>query len=303
MHKHIFWLSFLASIGMMVTIKPVNAQDTNLSDVTGTQTTNSSTVTIDATNGNGSVPNTPNISDNGVVSVNGTNIQIDVGSSRGSSAGTGSSAGIGSGSGSGSGLGSGTGTGSSSGSGTGLGTPTIRESGSTDGSSGSQTAGNTPEGSDGGNEGRVVREKGECLAENCLEASNEPQKITLNEVAELLENNLDDSIDNLIAVENPEDGMADNSGVALTDRPEEGEPRRIVRNARRNTSDEDARRIVRNSSNCVNGCANPDRRTVEARQINDRQVAAAREIVERQLEESQKFIEQVNLIDPEKNIW
>ena len=127
----------------------------------------------------------------------------------------------------------------------------------------------------------------------CLKAEGDPQKISLNDAAELLEITLDDSVDTLVAAQKE-------GSQANTIAKDPAEPRRISRNVRRNT---DARRIVRNSDRCASGCVNPQRPTVEARQADNRKIAEARKVVDRQIEESQKFIEQVNSIDPEKNIW
>lgn len=283
-NRQILWLGFLATVGTLATTTSVTAQDasaTNQSDASGVQITSPPTVTIDNLNGNG-IPNVTVYNPNtGIISGGSIGNPIQSGSSTGSSGATGSSIG----------------TGSSSGSGGGLSinrraTDAINDSGS------SETA-NTPEGSDGGDASSLAVEKSECTTVACLEAQDNPQEITLNDAAELLENNLDDSLKTLIAAEEGS-SLADTIGIE----PQDGEPRRITRkNARRNTTDENARRIVRNSSRCVTGCANPQRPTFEARQIEVKKVAEAREVVEQQLEASQKFIEQVNSIDPEKNIW
>lgn len=92
---------------------------------------------------------------------------------------------------------------------------------------------------------------------------NQPREVTLNDVAEALNNGLEQSLDNLAAVENK---------AKLAD----SEPRRI---ARRSGDDAGETRA----------CVNP--------------VYEAREIVERQLIETEKFIEQVNEIEPQKSTW
>ena len=302
-NRQILWLAFLATVGTLATSTPVTAQDasaTNQSDASGVQITSPPTVTIDNLNGNG-IPNVTVFDPStGIISGGGIDnpIQFGSGNGSGSGLGTGSGTGTGSGGGSGGATGSGAGTGSGSGSGGGLGTPTSGESDSTNGGGNSQTA-NAPEGSDSGEASSLAIEKSDCTTVACLEAQDSPQKITLNDAAELLESNLDDSLETLVAAEE-----GSSQADAIGTEPQDGEPRRIARNnARRNTTDENARRIVRNSSRCVTGCANPQRPTFEARQVEATEVAEAREVVERQLEASQKFIEQVNLIDPEKNIW
>ena len=300
-NRQILWLGFLATLGAIATTTSVAAQDasvTNQSDTSGVQITSPSTVIIDNLNGNG-IPNVTVYDPNtGIISGGSIDNPVQSGSTNGSGTATGSSTGTGSTSGSGTATGSSTGTGSTSGSGGGLGSTTSGESNSTNGTGSSETT-NALGGSDSGEGSSVAIEKSDCTSVACLEAQDRPQKITLNDAAELLENNLDDSLDTLVAAE--EGGsQADTIGTE----PSDGEPRRIARNnVRRNTTDDDARRIVRNSSRCVSGCANPQRPTFKTRQVEATEIAEAREVVERQLEASQKFIEQVNLIDPEKNIW
>ncbi len=92
-------------------------------------------------------------------------------------------------------------------------------------------------------------------------SDNQTTELTLNEVAEALQTNLQQSLDNLAAAEN-KDTLADSG------------PRRITRRS----SEAEARE-----------CVNP--------------VYEARQMAERQLEETKKFIQQVNQIEPEKNLW
>lgn len=325
MHKkQMLWLSFLATVGVFTATTSVNAQQTNLSDTSGAQTTNSSSVSIDSTNGNGfSSTATTYTPSTGTISGGGIETPIQFGSSGGSGSGTGFGTGLGSASGSGGGTSFDSGTGSSSGGGSGLGTPTVRRNTGTVDSSGSADDGSiaTPGGSDGGDGSSIATPEGSDGGDGgstALEQKNldEPQEISLNEAAELLENNLEQSVDNLLAVENAADPTGDlggepagDPGIAITDDPQTAGARRIARNdnTRRNTLDGDPRRIVRKNSlesggGCARSCANPNLPTVEAR-VDVRQVMVAREIVERQLEASKKFIEQVNKIEPEKNIW
>jgi len=94
-------------------------------------------------------------------------------------------------------------------------------------------------------------------------AEGQPRNVTINQVAEALDASLEQSLDNLAAAEQNAESAA--SG-----------PRRIAR--RSAVSDKDSR-----------ACINP--------------LYEARDVVERQLVESEKFIEQVDRIEPQKNIW
>lgn len=89
---------------------------------------------------------------------------------------------------------------------------------------------------------------------------NQTTELTLNELAEALQKNLQQSLDNLAAAE-------DKAQLA----------------------DSGPRRITRRSSAEARECINP--------------VYEARQMAERQLEETKKFIEQVNQIEPDKNLW
>ena len=272
--RQILWLSFLVTVVTIATAKSATAAKpvTNQSDYSGHQTYTKTSTPIDNNNGNGYNQIITYDPDTGLLSGGGINepVQSGYGSNLVSETGvTGNNPNtttIGSSSG------SGTGTGAA-GAGSGAGTTAV---GSAD---------------DLGNSTAV--EKGECLTSACLKAEGDPQKISLNDAAELLETTLDDSVDTLVAAQKE-------GSQANTIAKDPAEPRRISRNVRRNT---DARRIVRNSDRCASGCVNPQRPTVEARQVDNRKIAEARKVVDRQIEESQKFIEQVNSIDPEKNIW
>jgi len=127
-----------------------------------------------------------------------------------------------------------------------------------------------------------------CVGENCV-SNGKPQKVTLNEIAEVLGDNLEQSLDNLAAIEN-DPAIADAG------------PRRIVRRSSLNDTpacgcdSTEPRRISRNPEvNKLGACCNnPD--------FNNRELEARR-IVEDQLEEAKKFIEQVEQIQPENYIW
>ncbi len=92
-------------------------------------------------------------------------------------------------------------------------------------------------------------------------SDNQITEVTLNEVAEALQKNLQQSLDNVAAVEN-EAKLADSG------------PRRITRRS----SEAEARE-----------CVDP--------------VYEARQMAERQLQETKKFIQQINQIEPEQNLW
>lgn len=282
--QNIIWLSLLAATGILATTTSAVAQVTNQSDTTGYQTTSSSTITIDNLNGSGIPIITTYDPSTGIIVGGGIYDPIQFGSSGSSSSATGSGTGFGSTSGSGSGANYNSDNGATSGSGSSIGSE------ATDGT----VPGNDSNSSSSDRQGaNSTAQKKDCTASNCL--SDRPQRISLNEAAELLANNLENSLENLAALEN--------SAVDKSDRPAD-EPRRINRNnnTRRNASGADARRIVRQSSGCGNGCANPDLDTIQA-QVDPQEVIQARQTVQQQLEASKSFIEQVNQIKPENNIW
>lgn len=128
----------------------------------------------------------------------------------------------------------------------------------------------------------------------------EVMKITVNDVATALENNLEVSYDNLAAIESE-------AGTQVA----EG-PRRVARRnsnvAGRQTCEcpnlsgeaVNARRIARGSDSELCGCDNSASlqfSEYEARRIE------ARENVVMQLKESKKFIEELEKVELENNIW
>lgn len=139
-----------------------------------------------------------------------------------------------------------------------------------------------------------------CSTKICLDQNgNEPTEVTLNDVAEILENNLQDSLNKLATAENADQVASDSGPRRIARRSGSGNPSAC---GCANATDSSPRRIARkdssiNASGC--GCANPD---FEDRVLESR-VIEARETVEKQLDESKKFIEQVNRIEPDKNIW
>lgn len=136
--------------------------------------------------------------------------------------------------------------------------------------------------------GASITGAGECWGENCVGKKN-PPTISVDDLAEVLGENLEQSLDNLAAIEN-ESGIADAG------------PRRIVRRSSLNNIEAcvcdptEPRRISRNPEleKLAACCENPD--------FDNREIEARR-IVQDQLEEAKKFIEQVEQIQPEKYIW
>lgn len=125
----------------------------------------------------------------------------------------------------------------------------------------------------------------DCSGDSCI-GNGKPQKITLNEVAEALGDNLNQSLENLAAIEN-------NPQIA------DAAPRRIVRRSSLNDLDlcgcssTQPRRISRNPA-ATTCCSNSNVKTPNLE---------ARRIVKQQIAEAKKFIEQVNQVQPENNIW
>lgn len=127
----------------------------------------------------------------------------------------------------------------------------------------------------------------DCSGKDCI-GNGKPQKVSLDQIAEVLGDNLEQSLDTLATIKN-EASVADAG------------PRRIVRRSSLNTTPacgcdpSEPRRISRNPEVKLGGCCdNPD--------SNNRELEARR-IVNQQLEEAKKFIEQVEQIQPEKYIW
>ena len=109
-------------------------------------------------------------------------------------------------------------------------------------------SGNNTLGSDGSNAITI------CFSDPCIPSGESSKAITLNELADLIEDNLQQSLNDLAAAENLDDNQ----------------PRRFVR---------------RRSSDCINPAIQ------------------AREVVQAKLEESRQFIEQIEQLNPDNNIW
>ena len=130
--------------------------------------------------------------------------------------------------------------------------------------------------------------------------SGSSNQVSLNDAAIALDQSLNTSLDNLAAIQQ--------EGPLTASNPNSSGPRRIARrssshacgcaNPASTASNDGPRRIVRQAQKTGCGCAN----TVEARRSNLGETQA-RAIVEKQLNASKKFIEQVNQIEPNNNIW
>lgn len=120
--------------------------------------------------------------------------------------------------------------------------------GSTDNSNSTITGDTNTLGSDSANAITI------CFSDPCIPSGESTQAITLNKLAELIEDDLQQSLNELAAAEK----ISDN------------QPRRFVR---------------RRSTDCINPAIQ------------------AREVVQTKLEESRQFIEQIEQLNPENNIW
>jgi hypothetical protein len=93
-----------------------------------------------------------------------------------------------------------------------------------------------------------------CFSDPCIPSGESSKAITVNELADLIEDDLQQSLNDLAAAEDLDDNQ----------------PRRFVR---------------RRSSDCINPAIQ------------------AREVVQAKLEESRQFIEQIEQLNPDNNIW
>ena len=244
--RQLIWLSLVAA-GVITSTSAVAQTNTNTnqSDTRG-QTYSAPSVSIDSINGNGIPSTTLYDPATGEISGGGIDTPIRFGSFSGSGSGIGFGRSPGSVFGNASGNASGTGFGSN---GNNTNRPGAGNGVATAGEDGNSVATDSTLG---------------CASEACLKVNgSQPREVTLNEVAEALNNGLEQSLDNLAAAENKA-RLADSG------------PRRIARRSARSAGE-------------TRACINP--------------VYEAREIVERQLLETEKFIEQVNEIEPQKNIW
>ncbi len=145
-----------------------------------------------------------------------------------------------------------------------------------------------------------------CLSDPCgSNDSRSANTISVNDLAKLIESDLNQALNNLAAAERGELNLDENSiSQDLTDNP-----RRIVR--RQSSSDLD--RITRRDS-LVNedcGCVPGERKIVREPSSsgnstisqNAKALAEARQIVETKLEQSSKFVEQMNQFRPDNSIW
>ena len=249
--KQLLWLGSLVAMGIVTASIPVSAQ-TNQSDTSGVQTFSAPSVSVDSFSSFAS--GTSFNPDTGTFSIGGSDpIQLD--SFFGNASGTGFGNLLGSDPGTNAGFNNGaSGTGSSINTDSGNSSSGVSNNGdrvgdgsiATGESEGSSTASGSPV---------------DCSTKTCLEVGDsQPREVTINEIAEALENGLEQSLDNLAAAE------------------------RKVQLAK-----DGPRRIARRSAIGDRTCVNP--------------VYQVREVLREQLSESKKFIEQVEQIEPQKNIW
>ena len=243
-YQKLSWLSSLVVLGTIASTLPVVAE-TNQSDTSGGQTYSAPTVSIDSNNGNGIPTDTQYNPNTGEIIGGGINepIQFD------SASGSGSASGFGNGN---------------------VNNPNSTPANPTTANNGSQdstgdTAAN-PSDRQSGNSVATV----ECSTKSCLEANgNQNSKVSLNDVAALLDEGLDTSLDNLAEI--AKEGQV----AAVTN---EG-PRRIVRRGSGSnnacgcaspatSTNNSPRRIVRKSQGVGCGCVD----TVKARKVEYREI-------------------------------
>ena len=143
-----------------------------------------------------------------------------------------------------------------------------------------------------------------CLTNSCSPGdSGNGNIISVNELAKLIENDLNQALNDLATAEQSDLNLAYSNSQESTDNS-----RNLLR--RQNSNDID--RIVRENSltNEDCGCVPGERRIVREPATPDnsishnvKTVAEAREIVETKLEESSDFIEQINQLKPENSLW
>ena len=251
--RQLIWLSLVAAGVITSTSAVAQTNDTNHSDTSAGQTYSAPSVHIDGINGNGVSSTTLYYPATGEIVGGGIDTPIRFGNFSGDASGTGFNRNLESVFDNASGNSSGTG---------------FDNNGNSIDSNGNIT--NRPGAGNGvgaaGEDSNSVATDSTlgCATEACLKVDgSQPRVVTLNEVAEALDNSLGKSLDNLAAAENKAK-LADSA------------PRRIARRSADNAG-------------ATRACINP--------------VFEAREIVERQLIETEKFIEQVNEIEPQKSIW
>ena len=146
-----------------------------------------------------------------------------------------------------------------------------------------------------------------CLSDPCGSVDNpSANTISVNELAKLIENDLDQALNNLAAAERGELNLDDNAiSQDLTDNP-----RRIVRRQSSSDVDRFTRRdsMVNEDCGCVPGerkivrePSNFDNSTIV--QNNTETLVKARQIVETKLEDANILIEQINQLNPDNSIW
>ncbi|MDJ0899143.1 MAG: hypothetical protein QNJ55_10060 [Xenococcus sp. MO_188.B8] len=138
-----------------------------------------------------------------------------------------------------------------------------------------------------------------CLTNSCSPGdSGNGNIISVNELAKLIENDLNQALTDLATAEQSDLNLANSNSEEPTDNS---------RNILRRQTSNDMDRIVRENCGCVPGerkivrePLTPDNSKIGH---NVKTVAEAREIVEIKLDESSKFIEQINQLKPENSLW
>ncbi len=146
-----------------------------------------------------------------------------------------------------------------------------------------------------------------CLSDPCGSVDNpSANTISVNELAKLIESDLNQALNNLAAAERGELNLDENTiSQDLTDNP-----RRIVRRTSSSDVDRFTRRdsMVNEDCGCVPGArkivrepSNFDNSTIS--QNNSETLVEARQIVETKLEDANILIEQINQLNPDNSIW
>ena len=144
-----------------------------------------------------------------------------------------------------------------------------------------------------------------CLTDSCSSREGGGgNTISVNDLAKLIADDLNKSLNDLAVAEN-----AESSGEVVIGQPTEDNSRRIARAespndrnqiTRRNSLENEDCHCVPGENKIVREPSNPDSSNVSQ---NVKTVAETRQLVKTKLEESSKFIEQMNQLKPENSIW
>ncbi len=146
-----------------------------------------------------------------------------------------------------------------------------------------------------------------CLTDSCASSDiGSGNIISVNDLAKLIADDLNKSLNDLVAAEN-----AESSGEVMVGEAADqaDNPRRIARAESSNDRNQITRRDSLDHEDC--GCVPGERKIVREPLTPDnskighnvKTVAEAREIVKTKLEESSDFIEQINQLKPEYSLW